>query len=80
MVNKIFLLGLFLLSVADVKAQTLTHTDSLTMENMMHNLPEVMVKGSRPIVKAERGMLSYNMPLLLRQVLLIHKFERKPFR
>ena len=67
MVNKIFLLGLFLLSVANVKAQTLTHTDSLTMENMMHNLPEVMVKGSRPIVKAERGMLSYNMPLLLKQ-------------
>lgn len=67
MVNKIFLLGLFLLSVANVKAQTLTHTDSLTMENMMHNLPEVMVKGSRPIVKAERGKLSYNMPLLLKQ-------------
>ena len=66
MVNKIFLLGLFLLSVANVKAQTLTQTDSLTMETMLHNLPEVMVKGSRPIVKAERGMLSYNMPLLLK--------------
>jgi len=24
------------------------------METMMHNIPEVMVKGSRPIVKAER--------------------------
>ena len=57
MANKIFLLGLFLLSVANVKAQTLTQTDSLTMETMLHNLPEVMVKGSRPIVKAERGML-----------------------
>ena len=67
MANKIFLLGLFLLSVANVKAQTLTQTDSLTMETMLHNLPEVMVKGSRPIVKAERGMLSYNMPLLLKQ-------------
>lgn len=66
MANKIFLLGLFLLSVANVKAQTLTQTDSLTMETMLHNLPEVMVKGSRPIVKAERGMLSYNMPLLLK--------------
>ena len=51
MVNKIFLLGLFLLSVANVKAQTLTQTDSLTMETMLHDLPEVMVKGSRPIVK-----------------------------
>mgnify|MGYP002763211099 FL=1 len=75
MVNKIFLLGLFLLSVANVKAQTLTHTDSLTMENMMHNLPEVMVKGSRPIVKAERGMLSYNMPLLLKQLPADNDYE-----
>lgn len=75
MVNKIFLLGLFLLSVANVKAQTLTHTDSLTMENMMHNLPEVMVKGSRPIIKAERGMLSYNMPLLLKQLPADNAYE-----
>lgn len=75
MVNKIFLLGLFLLSVANVKAQTLTQTDSLTMEKMLHNLPEVMVKGSRPIVKAERGMLSYNMPLLLKQLPADNAYE-----
>lgn len=56
--NKVFLLGLFLLSVANVKAQTQTQNDSLTMENMMHNLPEIMVKGSRPIVKAEREGVS----------------------
>lgn len=71
----IFLLGLFLLSVANVKAQTLTQTDSLTMETMLHNLPEVMVKGSRPIVKAERGMLSYNMPLLLKQLPADNAYE-----
>ena len=75
MVNKIFLLGLFLLSVANVKAQTLTQTDSLTMETMLHNLPEVMVKGSRPIVKAERGMLSYNMPLFLKQLPADNAYE-----
>ena len=75
MVNKIFLLGFFLLSVANVKAQTLTQTDSLTMETMLHNLPEVMVKGSRPIVKAERGMLSYNMPLLLKQLPADNAYE-----
>lgn len=75
MLNKIFLLGLFLLSVANVKAQTLTQTDSLTMETMLHNLPEVMVKGSRPIVKAERGMLSYNMPLLLKQLPADNAYE-----
>lgn len=73
--NKVFLLGLFLLSVANVKAQTQTQNDSLTMENMMHNLPEVMVKGSRPIVKAERGMLSYNMPLLLKQLPADNAYE-----
>lgn len=71
----IFLLGLFLLSVANVKAQTLTQTDSLTMETMLHNLPEMMVKGSRPIVKAERGMLSYNMPLLLKQLPADNAYE-----
>ena len=75
MVKKIFLLGLFLLSVANVKAQTLTQTDSLTMETMLHNLPEVMVKGSRPIVKAERGMLSYNMPLLMKQLPADNAYE-----
>ena len=75
MANKIFLLGLFLLSVVNVKAQTLTQTDSLTMETMLHNLPEVMVKGSRPIVKAERGMLSYNMPLLLKQLPADNAYE-----
>mgnify|MGYP000951142583 FL=1 len=75
MANKIFLLGLFLLSVANVKAQTLTQTDSLTMETMLHNLPEVMVKGSRPIVKAERGMLSYNMSLLLKQLPADNAYE-----
>ena len=73
--NKVFLLGLFLLSVANVKAQTQTQNDSLTMENMMHNLPEIMVKGSRPIVKAERGMLSYNMPLLIKQLPADNAYE-----
>ena len=45
------------------------------METMLRNLPEVMVKGSRPIVKAERGMLSYNMPLLLKQLPADNAYE-----
>ena len=36
-------------------------------KSMFRNLPEVMIKGSRPIVKVERGLLLYNMPLLLKQ-------------
>lgn len=49
--------------------------DSLTMENILHNLPEVMVKGSRPIVKVEQGMLSYNMPLLIKQLPADNAYE-----
>ena len=49
--------------------------DSLTMENIPHNLPEVMVKGSRPIVKVEQGMLSYNMPLLIKQLPADNAYE-----
>ncbi|WP_297034883.1 TonB-dependent receptor domain-containing protein [Prevotella sp.] len=45
------------------------------MQTMMHNLPEVMVKGARPIVKAERGMLSYNMPLLIKQLPADNAYE-----
>ncbi len=75
--NKMFLLGAFLLSIVEVKAQgqIQMQKDSLMMENLMHNLPEVMVKGSRPIVKAERGMLTYNMPLLMKQLPADNAYE-----
>lgn len=53
MSKRMFLLGLFVFSMASVKAQNSVQKDTLTMETMMHNLPEVMIKGSRPIVKAE---------------------------
>ena len=66
---------LLVASAITANAQTNVETDSLTMETMMHNLPEVMVKGSRPIVKAERGMLSYNMPLLLKQLPADNAYE-----
>ena len=64
--NRIFFMGIFVALTITANAQDNIPKDSLTMETMLHNLPEVMVKGSRPIVKAERGMLLYNMPLLLK--------------
>ena len=66
--NRLFFTTILVASAITANAQTNVETDSLTMETMMHDLPEVMVKGARPIVKAERGMLSYNMPLLLKQL------------
>ena len=72
---KLFMSAVLLCAVMTSNAQSTSQTDSLTMENMMHELPEIMVKGSRPIVKAERGMLSYNMPLLLKQLPADNAYE-----
>ena len=67
--NRIFFMGIFVALTITANAQDNIPKDSLTMEwnSMFRNLPEVMIKGSRPIVKAERGSLLYNMPLLLKQ-------------
>ena len=73
--NRLFFTTILVASAITANAQTNVETDSLTMETMMHNLPEVMIKGSRPIVKAERGMLSYNMPLLLKQLPADNAYE-----
>ena len=73
--NRFFLTSLLVAAAITANAQDNATKDSLTMETMMHNIPEVMVKGSRPIVKAERGMLSYNMPLLLKQLPADNAYE-----
>lgn len=73
--NRLFFIGVLVASAITANAQDNGQKDSLTMESMIHNLPEVMVNGSRPIVKAERGMLSYNMPLLLKQLPADNAYE-----
>lgn len=39
--------------------------DSLSIDSIYHDLPELIVKGERPTVKLENGKLAYNMPALL---------------
>ena len=73
--NRLLLTCLLVTAAITANAQDNAQKDSLTMETMMHNIPEVMVKGLRPIVKAERGMLSYNMPLLLKQLPADNAYE-----
>lgn len=75
MYQKLLLFLAVLAGAFSVKAQTLSKADSLTLERMMQNLPEVMVKGSRPIVKAERGALSYNMPQLMKELPADNAYE-----
>ena len=75
--NRVFFMGIFVALTITANAQDDIPKDSLTMEwnSMFRNLPEVMIKGSRPIVKAERGLLSYNMPLLLKQLPADNAYE-----
>ncbi len=75
--NRVLFMGIFVALTITTNAQDNIPKDSLTMEwkSMFRNLPEVMIKGSRPIVKAERGMLSYNMPLLLKQLPADNAYE-----
>ena len=75
--NRVLFMGIFVALTITANAQDNIPKDSLTMEwkSMFRNLPEVMIKGSRPIVKAERGMLSYNMPLLLKQLPADNAYE-----
>ncbi len=68
-------LATVLCCAATINAQETNPTDTLSMERIVQNLPEVMVKGSRPVVTAERGMLTYNMPLLLEQLPADNAYE-----
>ena len=70
-------MGIFVALTITANAQDDIPKDSLTMEwkSMFRNLPEVMIKGSRPIVKVERGLLLYNMPLLLKQLPADNAYE-----
>ena len=40
--------------------------DSLRMDSIIHSLPDVMVKGNRPIVKVKGAALTYDLPQLIK--------------
>lgn len=73
------LLALITLGSLMVNAQEtnnqLASADSLNVDLLLKNLPEVVIKGERPIAKMERGQLSYNMPLLLERIPADNAFE-----
>ena len=48
--------------MVSVKAQNM---DSLRMDSVLHNLPEVYVKGERPIAKVNGSTISYDLPRLI---------------
>ena len=48
------------------KDNSLAKSDSLRMDSIIHVLPDVMVKGTRPIVKVKGAALTYDLPQLLK--------------
>ncbi len=49
--------------------------DSLSMDSLYRKLPELVVKAEKPIVKLERGKMTYNMPNLLEKLPADNAFD-----
>ena len=56
--------------------QTSLKTDSIPVnDSTWIALPEVMVKGERPVIKVEDGKLNYNIPLLVKDKPVTNAYE-----
>ena len=62
--------GLFALQAQAQEDVNIAYVDSL-----LGQLPEVLVKGERPVVKAQQGKLVYDMPRLLEQQPVSNAYE-----
>ena len=58
-----------------LKAQAQEDVNIAYVDSLFGQLPEVMVKGERPVVKAQQGKLVYDMPRLLEQQPVSNTFE-----
>lgn len=67
------ILCLFLVPAFFVQAQD--DVDYIYMDSLFQQLPEILVKGERPIVKAEKGKLVYDMPRLLDNLPVHNAYE-----
>lgn len=50
-------------------------SDSLRIDSIIHALPEVMVKGERPVVKVEGSKLVYDLPRLVEKKAIDNVFD-----
>lgn len=67
--KRIFILVLFSISIYSLSAQIQVNDSTfLFMDSLYAELPEVMVTGERPIVKAEEGKLVYDLPRLVHEL------------
>ena len=71
-----FLVTIILLfSVQTLSAQLENNNDSVDINKLYKNLPEVVVKAEKPIVKIVQGKMVYNMPNLLEKLPADNAYE-----
>lgn len=64
--KRIYLLPVFICISIVTNAQIIVNdTMGLFLDSLLMELPEIMVKGERPVVKAEEGKLVYDLPRLV---------------
>lgn len=63
------------LSVQNLSAQLANDNDSIDINKWYKNLPEVIVKAEKPIVKLEQGKMVYNMHNLLEKLPADNAYE-----
>lgn len=62
-------------SVQTLSAQLANNNDSIDINNLYKNLPEVVVKAEKPIVKIAQGKMVCNMPNLLEKLPADNAYE-----
>ena len=50
-------------------------TTFLYMDSLFQQLPEVLVRGERPVIKAEKGKLIYDVPRIIEKLPVTNAYE-----
>ena len=72
---KFLVTTILLFSVQTLSAQLENNNDSVDINKLYKNLPEVVVKAEKPIVKIVQGKMVYNMPYLLEKLPADNAYE-----
>ncbi len=72
---KFLVTTILLFSVQTISAQSANSSDSLYINQLYKNLPEVVVKAQKPIVKLVQGKMVYNMQNLLEKIPADNAYE-----
>lgn len=66
---------IFCLCLSAFAAQAQNDVNYTYMDSLFQQLPEVLVKGERPVVKAERGKLVYDLPRMVERLPVNNAYE-----